>query len=106
MVVQDVILTNGCSQALDFCISVLANPGQNILVPRPGFPLYQTLANSQGIKIKFYNLLVDVMAGVTHLKTKMVLIDGSHSCHCLGMEADAEEPGLQKERLRLIDKDH
>ncbi|UYV60755.1 TAT [Cordylochernes scorpioides] len=53
----DVILTNGCSQALDFCISVLANPGQNILVPRPGFPLYQTLANSQGIKIKFYNLL-------------------------------------------------
>ncbi|UYV63654.1 hypothetical protein LAZ67_2005195 [Cordylochernes scorpioides] len=36
---------------------------------------------------------VDVMAGV--IKTKMVLVDGSYTGHCLGMEADAEQPGLQ-----------
>jgi len=35
---------------------VLANPGQNILVPRPGFPLYRTLAEGLGIRTKFYDL--------------------------------------------------
>ena len=40
---DDVILCSGCSCSLDLCISAVANAGQNILVPRPGFPLYTTL---------------------------------------------------------------
>lgn len=55
---QDVILTSGCSQAIDLAISVLCNPGDNVLVPCPGFSLYKTLAVSMGIKVKLYNLLV------------------------------------------------
>ncbi|XP_077451578.1 tyrosine aminotransferase isoform X3 [Stigmatopora argus] len=55
--VDDVILTSGCSQAIDLAISVLCNPGDNILVPRPGFSLYKTLAVSLGIEVKLYNLL-------------------------------------------------
>lgn len=55
---QDIILTSGCSQAIELCLAVLANPGQNILVPRPGFSLYKTLAESMGIEVKLYNLLV------------------------------------------------
>jgi len=55
---QDVILTSGCSQAIDLAIGVLCNPGDNILVPCPGFSLYKTLAVSMGITIKLYNLLV------------------------------------------------
>ncbi|XP_054710525.1 LOW QUALITY PROTEIN: tyrosine aminotransferase-like [Uloborus diversus] len=54
---KDVILTSGCSQALELAICVLANPGQTILVPRPGFPLYKTLAESMGINIKYYTLM-------------------------------------------------
>ncbi|KAG8196442.1 hypothetical protein JTE90_012267 [Oedothorax gibbosus] len=54
---KDVYLTSGCSHALELAICVLANPGQTILVPRPGFPLYKTLAESMGINIKYYNLL-------------------------------------------------
>lgn len=53
---KDIVLCSGCSCALDLCISVLANPGQNILVPRPGFPLYRTLAEGLGIRTKFYDL--------------------------------------------------
>ncbi|UYV68465.1 SEC24B [Cordylochernes scorpioides] len=45
------------------------------------------------------NIEKSVLAGVAHLKTKMVLVDNSlrHTCdlHPLGTEADAEEPGLQ-----------
>jgi tyrosine aminotransferase len=55
--VDDVILTCGCSQAIDMAISVLANPGEhNILIPRPGFSLYQTLCQSKGIETKYYSL--------------------------------------------------
>ncbi|XP_077424699.1 tyrosine aminotransferase [Vanacampus margaritifer] len=54
---ENVILTSGCSQAIDLAISVLCNPGDNILVPRPGFPLYKTLALSLGIEVRLYNLL-------------------------------------------------
>jgi len=55
---QDVVLTSGCSGALDLCITCLANPGQNILIPRPGFSIYKTLAKSLGIDVKHYSLLV------------------------------------------------
>ena len=54
---EDVILCSGCSCSLDLCIAALANPGQNILIPRPGFPLYATLANGYGIETKEYDLI-------------------------------------------------
>jgi len=54
------LLTNGCSQALDLCITVLANPGQNILIPRPGFSIYKTLSGTLGINVKYYDLIVNL----------------------------------------------
>ena len=45
---DDVILCSGCSCALDIAISTMADEGQNILVPRPGFPLYTTLSAGLG----------------------------------------------------------
>ncbi|KAF9918028.1 hypothetical protein BX616_010553 [Lobosporangium transversale] len=54
---QDVILASGCSGAIDMCIGVLCNEGDNILLPRPGFSLYQTLADSKGIEVRYYDLL-------------------------------------------------
>lgn len=56
---DDVILCSGCSCALDITISSLADAGQNILVPRPGFPLYTTLSAGLGIETREYNLLPD-----------------------------------------------
>ncbi|XP_075925718.1 tyrosine aminotransferase isoform X2 [Petromyzon marinus] len=56
---RDIVLSSGCSQAIEMAITVLANPGDNILVPRPGFSLYQTLATSHGVHVKHYDLLPD-----------------------------------------------
>eukprot|EP00386_Alphamonas_edax_P008223 GDKI01027024.1.p1 GENE.GDKI01027024.1~~GDKI01027024.1.p1 ORF type:complete len:460 (-),score=161.58 GDKI01027024.1:76-1404(-) len=54
---DDVVLTSGCSQALEFAIAALANPiTDTVLVPRPGFPLYATLCASKGINYKHYDL--------------------------------------------------
>lgn len=73
---KDVILCSGCSGALDLCITVLANPGQNVLVPRPGFSIYKTLAESLGIVVKSYNLLPEKSweADISHMES---LIDNN-----------------------------
>jgi len=54
---DDVILCSGCSCALDIAISTMASARQNILVPRPGFPIYTTLSAGQEIVTREYNLL-------------------------------------------------
>ena len=59
MTAEDVILSSGCSCALDIVISTLADNGKNLLVPRPGFPLYKTLSEGLGIHTREYNLLPD-----------------------------------------------
>ncbi|XP_021712079.1 tyrosine aminotransferase-like, partial [Aedes aegypti] len=52
---NDVILCSGASCALDLCLSVLAGPGQNILIPRPGFSIYRTLAEGFGVECRYYD---------------------------------------------------
>jgi len=56
---EDIILCSGCSCALDIAISTIADDGQNILVPRPGFPLYTTLSAGLGVQTREYDLLPD-----------------------------------------------
>lgn len=58
---NDVILANGCSGALEMCVNVLCNEGQNILLPRPGFSLYASLAATRFVEARYYNLLVKYM---------------------------------------------
>ena len=53
------------------CITALANPGQNILIPCPAFTLYETQAVGLGINVKSYNLLVSNMT-VLYLYIKRV----------------------------------
>lgn len=38
-------------------IAALAGPGQNILIPRPGFSIYKTLAEGFGIECRPYPLI-------------------------------------------------
>jgi hypothetical protein len=58
---RDVIIASACSGAIDLAITALASEGQNILIPAPGFSLYETLAISKGIAVKKYRLLVRVV---------------------------------------------
>ncbi len=56
--------SSGCSGAIEMAINSLMNPGDTILIPCPGFALYQTIAQSKGITATKYNLLVSVMVMV------------------------------------------
>lgn len=86
---DDVIIASGCSGALEIIMSGLLNPGDNILLPKPGFSLYQTLAVARGIDVKFYGLLaeknweadLEMMEAQIDSKTKAILVNNpSNPC--------------------------
>jgi len=58
---DDVIIASGCSGAIELAITVLANPGQNILMPRPGFSLYQVICDAYKVETRFYDLVVRLL---------------------------------------------
>ena len=39
----EILVTTGASEAIDFALSALVNQGENVLVPSPGYPLYNAL---------------------------------------------------------------
>eukprot|EP01087_Luapelamoeba_hula_P003627 TRINITY_DN1342_c0_g1_i5.p2 TRINITY_DN1342_c0_g1~~TRINITY_DN1342_c0_g1_i5.p2 ORF type:complete len:399 (+),score=43.76 TRINITY_DN1342_c0_g1_i5:1387-2583(+) len=55
----DIILTSGCSGALEIAMAACANPGDNLLIPKPGFSLYTTICAHLGVEIRYYDLLPD-----------------------------------------------
>ncbi|KAH9792298.1 Aminotran 1 2 domain-containing protein [Citrus sinensis] len=54
---DDVHLTAGCKQAIQVILTVLARPGANILLPKPGFPLYEANARHTHLEIRHFDLL-------------------------------------------------
>ncbi|MED6288011.1 hypothetical protein CHARACLAT_022207 [Characodon lateralis] len=98
---EDVILTSGCSQAIELAINVFCNPGDSILVPRPGFSLYKTLAVSMGIEVKFYNLLPEKSweIDLQHMES---LIDERTSCLIVTNPSNPCGSVFSKEHLQKI----
>lgn len=80
---SDIFITHGCSLALWLSINTLAEKGDNILVPNPGFPLAKAIAKSQNITVKEYQLLphhnweADLKDLESHIdeQTKAILIN-------------------------------
>ncbi|XP_057792499.1 tyrosine aminotransferase-like [Salvia miltiorrhiza] len=54
---DDVFLTIGCTQALEAIVTVLARPGANLLLPRPGFPYYEARAGFCSLEVRHFDLL-------------------------------------------------
>jgi alanine-synthesizing transaminase len=82
--VQDAFVTSGASEAVDACITALVNPGENILTPRPDYPLYSAVLCKLGITLNTYDLneddgwqpdLSDVEKKITPKTRAIVLIN-------------------------------
>lgn len=41
--IQDVFITTGASEAIEISLTALVNPGENVLIPEPGYPLYYAI---------------------------------------------------------------
>jgi alanine-synthesizing transaminase len=56
---EDIILTTSTSEAYSFVFRALCEPGDEILIPAPSYPLFDFLADIQDVKPVRYPLLYD-----------------------------------------------
>jgi hypothetical protein len=56
---ERVFLTASTSEAYAFLFKLLADPGDEVLVPRPGYPLFDFLAGLESVSVASYTLAYD-----------------------------------------------
>jgi alanine-synthesizing transaminase len=54
---ENILLTASTSEAYAYLFKLLANPGDNVLVPRPSYPLFDYLATMESIEVRQYPLV-------------------------------------------------
>jgi alanine-synthesizing transaminase len=54
-----ILITTSTSEAYSFCLRLLCDPGDEILVPRPSYPLFELLAGIQDVALVHYPLFYD-----------------------------------------------
>jgi len=57
--VSDIFLTTSTSEAYSFLFRTLCNPGDEVLIPQPGYPLFNFLADIQDVGTAPYPLIYD-----------------------------------------------
>src|SRR5580765_2600994 len=57
--VDDVVLTSSTSEAYSFAFRLLCNPGDELLIPAPSYPLFGFLADILDVKLVRYPLIYD-----------------------------------------------
>src|SRR5437899_6598633 len=57
--VEDIILTTSTSEAYSYIFRTLCNPGDELLIPSPSYPLFDFLADIQDVNLVRYPLLYD-----------------------------------------------
>jgi histidinol-phosphate/aromatic aminotransferase/cobyric acid decarboxylase-like protein len=95
---EDVTITHGCGGALHMAFSALLNPGDNILLPAPGFSAYQTICQSLGVECKFYKLdvsslrVVVACCSLVNVLAESKLGDRPRQCGCADQRSHARAP--------------
>src|SRR5947209_2119889 len=56
---EDIMLTTSTSEAYSFVFRLLCNPGDELLIPTPSYPLFDFLADIQDVKLNRYALIYD-----------------------------------------------
>lgn len=80
-------LTSSTSEAYSILFKLLCDPGEEVLIPRPTYPLFDSLARLSDVKLRSYSLLYDhgwrvdldsLKGGLTE-STKAVIIINPHN---------------------------
>jgi alanine-synthesizing transaminase len=79
---ERIFLTTGTSEAYSFLFRLLCNPGDQVLVPRPSYPLFDFLADIQDVKLAAYLLQYDhgwhidisVLQSLINSQTRAVMV--------------------------------
>ena len=55
--VERILLTASTSEAYAYLFKLLTNPGDEVLVPRPSYPLFEFLADMESVAVRQYPLV-------------------------------------------------
>ena len=77
-----ILLTASTSEAYSYVLKLLANPGDELLVPRPSYPLFDFLAGLESVRVVSYPLVyddgwsidIDALEGAITDRTKAVAV--------------------------------
>ncbi len=97
---DSLILTTGTSEGYSFVFRLLCNPGDEVLVPKPSYPLFDFLADLQDVKLVPYPLLYDhgwqidfhsLQKALTPLTRAVVVVNPNNPTGSYGSESDLRE---------------
>jgi len=79
---EDVVLTSGTSEGYSFLFRLLCNAGDEVLIPSPGYPLFDFLADLCDVKLVRFPLVYDhgwqidfaALAGAASERTRAVIV--------------------------------
>jgi len=80
--VSRILLTASTSEAYAYLFKLLANPGDQVLVPRPSYPLFEFLAHMEAVEARQYPLVyhgawsidLDALRGAITDRTRAVVL--------------------------------
>ena len=99
---DQIAITPGTSLSYLYLFKLLANPGDEILCPRPSYPLLDSIADLCGIRLVGYRLLerarweIDhdhLQSGITSKTRAIVLISPHSPTRAVATEDECAEPG-------------
>eukprot|EP00871_Galdieria_phlegrea_P006066 jgi/Galph1/947/GphlegSOOS_G5650.1 len=84
---EDVFICSGAAGALDLVFSAICSPGDNVLLPDPGFPLFRSIASALGIECRYYTLEpsknfavnLETICSARDNHTKAIVINNPHN---------------------------
>jgi aspartate/methionine/tyrosine aminotransferase len=85
--VDCVQVVTGASEALTILMWMAAEPGANVILPRPGFTTFSALPESLGLETRFYRvgresgfrIDVEEIKRLADTKTKLILVNSPHN---------------------------
>jgi aspartate/methionine/tyrosine aminotransferase len=85
--IEAVQIVTGASEALVALMWLAAEPGANVILPRPGFPTFSALPESLGIETRFYHVRrengfhidPDEIKRLADANTKLILVNNPHN---------------------------
>ncbi len=98
--ILDIFVTSGASEAIEICLTALLNPGENVLIPTPGYPLYTAIQSKLELIGNPYYLdesndwqpdIADIRAKINHKTKAIVLINPNNPTGAIYKKETLEE---------------
>ncbi len=110
---DQIILTTSTSEAYSFAFRLLCDPGDEVLIPTPSYPLFEFLAEIQDVKLVPYELVYDhgwqidfhsLERGITERSRAVILVNPTNPTGSYTKEAELAELNrlCREQELALI----